>query len=183
MWRARDDQKPRNREDSFLSSIASSLETCSVKLNHVMWAVAPAFHYFWSFHLFVFQLHTFILCSFFLLVKYILVFIFSNFFSMFALCCYPSLSIRMLIPANNRSCAAFPNAALWHFLLQPSHYEWRMPQALMEWMCCAFQSFPAEILKLLCCRCAGSTVLPMLTNNNFLLLCIFLSACLCCLRL
>lgn len=55
----------------------------------------------------------------------------------------------------------------------------------MQWMCCAFQSFPAKILKLLCRRCAGSTVTPMLTNNDFLILRIFLSACLyppeCCL--
>lgn len=109
------------------------------------------------FHQFVFELNTFILCSFFLLIKYFLVFIFKNSFSTFALCCYPSLSIKMLIPANNWSCAAFLNASLWHTLLQPSHYEWRMPQAPMEWICCAFQSFSektwssyaAEVLEVL----------------------------------
>lgn len=52
-------------------------------------------------------------------------------------------------------------------------------------MHCAFQSLPAKILKLLCCRYAESTVTPMLTNNEFLILCIYLASCLdpleCCL--
>lgn len=97
---------------------------------------------------------------------------------MFALCCYPSLSIKMLIPANNWPCVTFLSASLWHFLLQPSHYEWRMPQALMEWMCCAFQSFPAKTLELLCSRLEvlSSSCWPLMTSQRSLFSCLLICA-------
>lgn len=112
-----------------------------------------------------------------MLIKYILVFIFKNFFSMFALCCYPSLSIKMLIPANNWSCAALLHASLWHFLLQPSHMSEGCHKHLWSECVVLFKAFQQKSWNL-CCRCAGHTALPMLTINDFLILCIFLSACL-----
>lgn len=55
-------------------------------------------------------------------------------------------------------------------------YEWRVPQAFMKWMCCAFQSFPAKILKLMLQVCW--TYCPPHADHQWLLDSLYFPVCL-----